>query len=107
MYFLGYQMPWMLDTAGVLVETRQNLGYVRDLSPMDSGGWGSDHVEITLSPLLNFAFSDSGSLTILFEFRRERLYDEPSIFANYFRNREAVGAYWDFYRIALSYTRML
>jgi hypothetical protein len=102
-YFLGYQMLSVLDTAGFLVETKQNLGYVKDLSPMDSGGWGSDHVEITVSPLFNLAFSDSSSVTILFQFRRERLYDEPSIFANYFRNRSAIGTYWDFYRIALSY----
>jgi len=105
--FLGYQMPLVLDTAGLLVETKQNLGYVKDLSPMDSGGWGSDYVEVTLSPLLNFALSDSSSFAILFQFRRERLYSEPSIFANYFRNRSAIGTYWDFYRIALSYNKIL
>jgi hypothetical protein len=106
-YFLGYQMPLVLDTVGLLVETRQHLGYVTDISPMDSGGWGSDHVEITLSPLFNFSFTGYGALTVLFQFRRERLYDEPSIFANYFRNRSAIGTYWDFYRIAVSYTRPL
>jgi len=106
-YFLGYQMPLVLDTAGLLVETKQNLGYVRELSPMDIGGWGSDHVEITLSPLFNFALSDASALTVLFQLRRERLYDEPGIFAGYFRNRSAIGTYWDFYRIALSYQLML
>jgi hypothetical protein len=106
-YFLGYQMPLVLDTAGLLVETVQNLGYVRDLSPMDSGGWGSDHVQVMLSPLLNFTLSDSSSLTVLFQLRRERLYGEPGIFANYFRNRSATGTYWDFYRIALSYSLKL
>ena len=106
-YFIGYQMPMVLDTAGLLVETVQNLGYVKDLSPMDSGGWGSDHVQITLSPLFNFALSESSALTVLFQLRRERLYDEPSIFANYFRNRSATGTYWDFYRIALSYNLKL
>jgi hypothetical protein len=64
-------------------------------------------VEITLSPLVNFALSDSSAFTILFQIRRERLYSEPSIFANYFRNRSAIGAYWDFYRIALSYNKVL
>jgi hypothetical protein len=106
-YFLGYQMPLVLDTAGLLMETKQNLGYVKDLSPIDSGGWGSDYVEITLSPLFNFALSDTSALSILFQFRRERLYAEPSIFANYFRNRGTIGTYWDFYRIALSYNRIL
>jgi hypothetical protein len=82
----GYQMPWVLNTAGLLVETKQNLGYVKDLSLVDAGGWGSDHVEITVSPLFTFGLSDSSSLAVLFQIRRERLYDEPSIFANYFRN---------------------
>jgi len=104
-YFLGYQMPLVLNTAGILVETEQNLGYVRDLSTMDSGGWGSDHVLITVSPVFNFTLSESSSLAVLFQFRRERLYDESddSIFANYYENRHTVGTYWDFYRIAFSY----
>jgi hypothetical protein len=96
-YFLGYQMPLVLDTAGLLVETIQNLGYVKDLSPMDTGGWGSDHVLITLSPLFSFTLSDSSTLTVLFQFRRERLFDETS----------AIGTYWDFYRIVFSYSQRL
>ncbi len=91
----------------LIIDGELALGYVKDLSPMDSGGWGSDYVEITLSPLFNFALSESSAFTILFQFRRERLYSEPSIFANYFRNRAAIGTYWDFYRIALSYNQIL
>ncbi|UCF96595.1 MAG: hypothetical protein JSV89_15660 [Spirochaetaceae bacterium] len=106
-YFLGYQMPLRLDTVGLLIETEQNLGYVKDLSPMDSAGWGSDYVQITLSPLLNFMLSETSYLVVLFQLRRERLYDEPSIFANYYENRSAAGTYWDFYRIAFSYSLIL
>jgi hypothetical protein len=112
-YFLGYQMPLPLDTpldtVGLLVETEQNLGYVKDLDQSDVGTWGSDYVQITVSPIFNFLLSDSSSLTVLFQFRREQLYDESndSIFANFFRNRDAVGTYWDFYRIAFSYTLLL
>jgi hypothetical protein len=102
-YFLGYQMPLVLNTVGILLETEQNLGYVKDLSTMDSGGWGSDHVLITVGPVFNFTLSESSSLAVLFQFRRERLYDGTSVFANFFRNRNAVGTYWDFYRIAFSY----
>jgi len=102
-YFLGYQIPLVLNTVGVLLETKQNLGYVKDLSTMDSGGWGSDHVRITVGPVFNFTLSESSSLAVLFQFRRERLYDGTSIFANYYKNRHAVGTYWDFYRIAFSY----
>ncbi len=106
-YFLGYQMPLVLDTVGLLVETEQNLGYVKELSPVSDNGWGSDYVQITLSPVFNFMLSESSSLAVLFQLRRERLYDEPSIFANYYENRSAIGTYWDFYRIAFSYTLML
>ena len=104
-YFLGYQMPLALNTVGILLETEQNLGHVKDLSTMDSTGWGSDHVLITVGPVFNFTLSESGSLAVLVQFRRERLYDEidDSIFANYYENRHAVGTYWDFYRIAFSY----
>jgi len=108
-YFLGYQMPLVLNTVGVLVETEQNLGYVKELSPMAAEGWGSDHVQITVSPLFNFTLSDSSSLAVLLQLRRERLYKESdeSIFANYYENRHAVGTYWDFYRIAFSYSLQL
>jgi hypothetical protein len=55
--------------------------------------------------VFSFTLSESRSLAVLFQFRRERLYDESddSIFANYFRNRNQIGTYWDFYRIAFSY----
>jgi hypothetical protein len=102
-YFLGYQMPLALDTVGILVEIEQNLGYVKELSPMDANGWGSDHLLITLGPVFNFTLSESSSLAVLFQFRRERLYGEPSIFEPYFENRQAVGTYWYFYRVAFSY----
>ena len=102
-YFLGYQMPLALDTVGVLMETEQNLGYVKDLDGDDLGDWGSDYVQITISPVFSFTLSETGSLAVLFQFRRERLYDDTSVFYNYFRNRDQVGTYWDFYRIAFSY----
>ena len=104
-YFLGYQMPLVLDTVGLLVETEQNLGYVKDLDAEEVTDWGSEHVQITVSPVFSFTLSESGSLAVLFQFRRERLYSEgdTTIFANYFRNRNQVGTYWDFYRIAFSY----
>ena len=101
--FLGYQMPLALNTVGIPVETEQNLGYVKELSPMDSNGWGSDHVLITLEPVFNFNLLESSSLAVLLQFRRERLYGDPSIFEPYFENRQAEGTYWDFYRIAFSY----
>lgn len=105
--FAGYRPPLVLDTVGLLVETTQNLGYVRDLSPMNAGGWGSDFVQITLSPLAAFTLSERASLTILAQLRRERLYSEPTIFAAYFGNRSFAGSYWDLYRIAFSWSARL
>ena len=102
-YFLGYQMPVALDMIGLLVETEQNLGYVKDLDAGDWGDWGSEYLQITVSPVFSFTLSETSSLAVLFQFRRERLYDETSVFYNYFRNRDQVGTYWDFYRIAFSY----
>jgi hypothetical protein len=106
-YFLGYQMPLVLNTVGVLLQTEQNLGYVRDLSPLAVGGWASDFILITISPVLNFKLSERSSLAALVQFRRERLYTANSVFYAYFENRDYVGVYWDFYRIAFSYSLKL
>ena len=106
-YFLGYQMPLVLDMAGVLLQTSQNLGYVRDLSTKSSGGWGSDYVQITVGPVFSFDLSENSSLTLLIQFRRERLYTDSTIFYNYYENRSYKGTYWDLRRIAFSYSKRL
>jgi hypothetical protein len=102
-YFLGYQMPLVLDTVGVLLQTEQYLGRVARLSPMDSG-WGSDFVLLTLSGLTSFTLSERSSLAVLVEFRRQRLYSRATIFDSFYGNRSYVGAYWDFWRLAFSYS---
>jgi hypothetical protein len=103
-YFLGYKMPLVLELAGLLMETEQNLGYVHDLSTVASGGWGSDFLLITLSPVLSFRLSKHSTLAALFQFRRERLYTSDKVFYAFYANREYAGTYWDFYRIAFSYS---
>jgi len=102
--FLGYQMPLLLELAGILLETEQNLGYVHDLSPAASGGWGSDFLLITLSPVLSFRLSKHSTLAALFQFRRQRMYTPDTVFYAYYANRKYAGTYWDFYRIAVSYS---
>ena len=64
-------------------------------------------MQITVSPVLSFRLSDSSSLAVLFQFRRERKYDDTTVFANHFMNRDQVGTYWDFYRVAFSYSLQL
>lgn len=102
--FLGYQMPLPLEVAGILLETEQNLGYVRELSPLSSGGWGSDFFLLTLSPVLSFRLSKHSTLAALFQFRRQRMYTPDTVFYAYYANRKYAGTYWDFYRIAVSYS---
>ena len=105
--FLGYQMPFVLNTVGVLLETEQNLGYVRDLSPLDGGGWASDFLLITVAPVLSFTLSEHSSLVVLVQFRRERLYTADTVFYAFYANHDYAGVYWDFYRIAFSYSLKL
>jgi hypothetical protein len=106
-YFLGYQMPLALDTVGVLLQTDQNLGYARELSPVAGGGWGSDFLLITIGPVFNFRLSERNSLAVLFQFRRERQYTEGSVFYAFYANRKYAGTYWDLYRVAFSYNLRL
>lgn len=99
-YFLGYQMPIVLNTIGVLVETEQYLGEVAQRSPMAGGGWGSDFVEVTVSPLASFTLSENMSLSMLVQFQNAREYTEDTIGNRYFEYRTYKGVYIDFYRIA-------
>jgi hypothetical protein len=105
-YFLGYQLPKpiALELAGLLLETEQNIGYVHELSTVASGGWGSDFLLLTVSPVLSFRLSRHSTLAVLFQFRRERLYTSDTVFYAFYANRKYAGTYWDFYRIALSYS---
>ena len=41
-YFLGYQMPIVLDTAGLLLQTQGYVGSGARHVDAASGGWGSD-----------------------------------------------------------------
>jgi len=106
-YFLGYKMPLVLELAGLLLETEQNIGYVHELSPAVGGGWGSDFLLLTMSPVLSFRLSERSTLAVLFQFRRQRLYTPDSVFYAFYANRKYAGTYWDFYRIAFSYSLKL
>jgi hypothetical protein len=106
-WFLGYQMPLALSMVGLLLQTEQNLGYVRDLSPIDTDGWGSDFLLLTISPVFSFRLAERHSLAVLVQFRRERKYTDDTVFYAYYKNRDYAGTYWDLYRIAFSYSLKL
>ncbi|MBN2510620.1 MAG: hypothetical protein JXB03_10090 [Spirochaetales bacterium] len=103
-YFLGYRMPLVLDTLGFLVETNEWIDYNRSRSSMDSGGWGSDLVNITLGPVFNFTLPSSDSLAVLIQFKNGVDYSDETTGYRYFAYRHADGTYWKFHRIALRYT---
>ncbi|MBB6481665.1 hypothetical protein [Spirochaeta isovalerica] len=112
-YFLGYQMPLVIDTVGFLVETSQFLGSNSLLSPMAGpdgdvsttadNGWGSDFIAVTFGPLMNFSFNDHHSLAVLVQFKTGRDYTDDTIFNEYYQNRAYEATYTKFHRIALAY----
>ena len=101
-YFLGYQMPLKVKTLGILVETTENMGDVRDLSPLSNGGWGSDFREIILGPLCRIQLTQNSSLVVLLQFKNGRRYTDQTIFYNWFQNREGTDTYWRLDRLAFS-----
>ncbi len=104
-YVLGYQMPLKMNFAGFMVETEQYLGETADLSPMEEeGAWGSDFIETRFGPLVNFALSDTDSLTVLFQMKTQKRYTEETIHDAYFMTRDYDSTYTKFERIAFSYT---
>ncbi len=113
-YFLGYQMPVMIDTVGVLVETSQQIGPEGSASPMAGAdgdvsttadnGWGSDFVSVSFGPVANFSFDDHNSLTVLLQFKNGKDYTDSTIFNRYYQNRQYEATYLKFNRIAFSYS---
>ncbi len=98
-YVLGYQMPIALNLVAFLLETSQYIGEVSGRSIMDSGGWGSDFVEVTFGPLANVSFNEHFGLTFLIQFQTGRDYTDASIGNRYFEYREFESIYVDFYRL--------
>jgi hypothetical protein len=93
--FLGYRMPLKVDTAGVRVSTLQALGSQRDRSPMDEGGWGSDFVQVSITPLASAALSERLRLTALLQMQTAPDYTEATIGNRYFELRDYDG--WHLY----------
>ncbi len=104
-YVLGYKLPFKVNTIAFLVETSQMTGDNAKMSSLDPIDWGSDFNQVTFGPLANIQLSDNSSLLLLLQFRTEKEFSANTLFNNYFRNREQIGTYIDFRRLALSYTR--
>lgn len=112
-YFIGYQMPLVLDTVGFLVKTTQLIGPNSQLSTMagedgdlsttDDNGWGSDFISVTFGPLANFSFNEHHSLAVLLQFKSDIDYTDDSIFNQFYQNRIFEDTYVKFYRVAMAY----
>lgn len=101
---IAYQMPLRWNLVGILMETQQNLGYVKELSPVEQGGWGSDFLFIQIGPIASLKLNQKSSIIMLMQFKNERVYTRDTIFYNYFQNRSSTGrSYWSMDRLALMY----
>ena len=100
-------MPLILNMAGILVETQQNIGSVATMSTMENGGWGSDFTKIRLGGLFYLKFNEQHSLTIIPQIATRVRYSDDSVKELYFANRKTdtdSPIYYDFDRIAIVYT---
>lgn len=113
-YFLGYQMPTMVNLVGFLVTTEQMIGKNSEISPIAGvdedktaiadNGWGSDFVEVTFGPIANIAFNDQHNLTVELRFKNGLDYLDNTFFEKYYKNKVVEDTYLYFDRIGLSYS---
>lgn len=104
---LAYQMPLLLEMAGLLVETETNILSNSERSTMDDGGWGSDFVQVRFGGIFNLKFNENHSLAILPQFITRPHYTDETVKESYFANRKIDTdnpIYYDFDRIAINYT---
>ena len=100
--FVGYQMPLILDTIGLLAEAKFKL--------YDTPGrsqWGEDNILWIFSILGNFTFTNTFSTAVLIQFHTERNYIESNWEDLYYRNRTIDSSNPQrlvFYRVALAAT---
>jgi hypothetical protein len=102
-YFLGYQMPIVLDTVGFLLQSQGWLGSVRDRSTEASGGWGSDFTYLTFGPLFDFKLGRKSSLAVLPQFKTGIKWSDATEWSLDFQTRAYEGQYLYFYQMAFDY----
>lgn len=104
-YVLAYQMPLFINLAGIMVESEEWIGDVRDDATMDSsGGWGSDFRLWQIGTVTNFVLSPKDSLAVLIQFKQKPDSTDATTRNRDFRTRDFDDAYWYFNRVAFSYT---
>lgn len=103
---LAYQLPFALDLVGLMVESEEWLGSVRNYSTMGDGGWGSDYRQLQTSGLVNFTLGKDDSVSLLFQFERKPDWTDATTRIRYFGERVYEDSYWHFNRVAFSYTHV-
>lgn len=96
---LGYQMPLILETAGIIVETTADVSKHKDFD--------NDFVECRFGGLFNLKINENHSLAILPQFTTKQRYTDETIKEEYFNNREVDSTspvFIDFERIAFVYS---
>jgi hypothetical protein len=105
-YFLGYQMPIVLNMAGILFE--------EDLYLYDTPSrklWGDDIPRWTLGAMLNFTVTKNLQITLLGQWRTMRNFTSQTEANGFYQYRRIVDSndklHVEFYRVALNATLML
>lgn len=105
-YVLGYQMPLKVNMVGVMLETEEYLGAVRNYGRM-SNSWGSDFVLMRISPLVNIAFDERNSLTVVAQIKSTQDWTDGTTQRRSFQQRIYEGRQFYLDRVAFSYTLVL
>jgi len=101
-YFIGYQMPLVLNTAGFLVE--EDL-YLFDTP--DGALWGDDLARWTFGPLLDFTLGERTSAALLVQWHSMRNFTGETEDYGFYQDRRLIDDdryRMEFYRAALSVT---
>lgn len=108
--FIGYQMPIKLNMTGILIETNMALGSNADRGTMDSGSWGSDDNALSIGWVNSITLSDNLSMVIMPQLKSQVRYTNNTIQEEYFTYRESNTQspyYWDFQRVAITFSYSL
>ncbi len=98
---LGYQMPMKLSLVGIKAEVQ---GYLGDEKFSSYGGYCGDFKRISISPVMEYDFSDKNSLFMMVEFDSRRSFAEEHDETCKEPLLTQKGREWYFYRIAFSFT---
>jgi len=99
-YFLGYQMPLIVDMVGVLVETEKFL--------YDTPGgdiWGDDLMRWTFGPIANIGVNKKTSVALLVQWRTRRNYTDATENYDFYQDRVVTDSdplHIEFYRAAVN-----